>query len=91
MSKAPIWLDQQAEQAVASGSKWLRTKQAAAYLNLSYRTLEKLRTSGGGPRYRKITGTVLYRADELDEWVESRTFTSTSDEMSKEVSRGTSK
>ncbi len=27
----------------------------------------------------KVTGTVLYRIDELDQWVEAKVFTSTSD------------
>jgi excisionase family DNA binding protein len=74
------WSDALAERAIALGSKWLRTRQAAIYLNLSYRTLEKLRSSGGGPAYRKVGGTVLYRMDELDAWADSRTFTSTSEE-----------
>lgn len=93
MTQAPkrkLWLEAEAAKAVALGSKWLRTRQAAAYLNIGYRTLEKLRSSGGGPPYRKVTGTVLYRMDELDQWVDSRTYTSTSDEMSKEASRDTS-
>lgn len=79
-----MWFDTAAENAVVVGSKWLRTRQAAAYLNLSYRTLEKLRCTGGGPPYRKVVGTVLYRMDELDQWVEARTFASTSDEAQKE-------
>lgn len=57
------WSDKIAERAIALGSKWLRTRQAALYLNLSYRTLEKLRSSGGGPTYRKVGCTVLYRMD----------------------------
>ncbi|ODT06513.1 MAG: hypothetical protein ABS58_11150 [Mesorhizobium sp. SCN 65-20] len=74
-----------AERAVAIGSQWLRTRQAALYLNLSYRTLEKLRSSGGGPAYRKVGGTVLYRMDELDAWVDLRRFTSTSEEALAEL------
>ncbi len=94
MSNAPkrkLWFDAEAAKAVALGSKWLRTRQAAAYLNIGYRTLEKLRSVGGGPPYRKVTGTVLYRMDELDQWVDSKTYTSTSDETSKEVSHGGSR
>lgn len=75
-----IWSDAMADRAIALGSQWLRTRQAALYLNLSSRTLEKLRSSGGGPAYRKVGGTVLYRMDELDAWVDSRRFTSTSEE-----------
>lgn len=79
-----MWFDTAPENAVDVGSKWLRTRQAAAYLNLSYRTLEKLRCTGGGPSYRKVLGTVLYRMDELDQWVEAKSFASTSDEARKE-------
>ena len=75
------WSDMMAERAIALGSKWLRTRQAALYLNLSYRTLVKLRSSGGGPTYRKVGGTVLFQMDELDAWIDSRSFTSTSEEF----------
>lgn len=74
------WPEKTAEPAIALGSKWLRTRQAALYLNRSDRTLEKLR-SGGGATYRRVGGTVLYRMEELDAWVDSRSFTSTSEEI----------
>ncbi|MBI1261697.1 MAG: DNA-binding protein [Rhizobiales bacterium] len=70
-----------AERAIALGSEWLRTRQAALYLNLSYRTLEELRSSSGGPTYRKVDGTEPFRMDELDAWIGSRSFTSTSEEI----------
>ena len=35
------------------GSPFLSTAQAAFYVGLSRRTLEKMRTVGGGPKYRK--------------------------------------
>ena len=43
------WFDNIAECAIALGSKWLCTRQAALYLNLSYRTLEKLRFTRSDP------------------------------------------
>lgn len=89
--KRKLWFEVPTAKAVAPGSKWLRTRQAAAYLNIGYRTLEKLRSTDGGPPCRKIAGTVLYRMDELDRWADSRTRISTSDEMSKEVSHGASR
>ena len=89
--KRKLWFEAPTAKAVAPGSKWLRTRQAAAYLNIGYRTLEKLRSTDGGPPCRKIAGTVLYRMDELDRWADSRTRISTSDEMSKEVSHGASR
>lgn len=38
----------------------LRTNEAARWLGLSGRTLEKHRTYGTGPAYRKIGGRVVY-------------------------------
>jgi hypothetical protein len=35
-------------------TRFLANSEAAAYLNLSPRTLEKLRVVGGGPRFRKF-------------------------------------
>ena len=40
--------------------RFLRTPEAARYLGLSGRTLEKHRTYGTGPTYRKIGGRVVY-------------------------------
>ncbi len=75
------WSDLIAERTIALGLKWLRMRQAALCLNRSYRTLEKLRSSGGGPTYRKVGGTVLFQMDELDAWIDSHSFTSTSEEF----------
>ncbi|WP_431016652.1 MULTISPECIES: helix-turn-helix transcriptional regulator [Bradyrhizobium] len=41
-------------------TRFLRTPEAARYLSLSGRTLEKHRTYGAGPAYRKIGGRVIY-------------------------------
>ena len=46
--------------------RFLRTPEAARYLGLSGRTLEKHRTYGTGPRYRKIGGRVVYALDDLE-------------------------
>jgi predicted DNA-binding transcriptional regulator AlpA len=46
----------------------LRTQEAARFLGLSIRTLEKHRTYGTGPTYRKIGGRVLYAIRDLEEW-----------------------
>ncbi len=55
----------------------LDTAGAAAQLNLGRRTLERLRVTGGGPRYLKLGRQVRYRAEWLDEWANSRAFEST--------------
>jgi len=59
--------------------RYLRTPEAARFLSLSGRTLEKHRTYGTGPAYRKIGGRVVYALDDLKAWADSGTKTSTSD------------
>ena len=62
--------------------RFLRTKEAAEFLSLSARTLEKHRTYGTGPSYRKLGGRVVYSIDELEAWAERGAVTSTSDTRS---------
>lgn len=59
--------------------RYLRTSEAARFLSLSGRTLEKHRTYGTGPSYRKIGGRVVYTLDDLKSWADRGTKTSTSD------------
>ncbi|MCW5703927.1 MULTISPECIES: helix-turn-helix transcriptional regulator [Bradyrhizobium] len=59
--------------------RYLRTPEAARFLGLSGRTLEKHRTYGTGPTYRKLGGRVVYALDDLKAWVDRGTKTSTSD------------
>jgi predicted DNA-binding transcriptional regulator AlpA len=59
--------------------RFLRTKEAAEFLSLSARTLEKHRTYGTGPAYRKLGGRVVYAIDDLDAWTKRGAVTSTSD------------
>ena len=61
------------------GSPFLSTAQAAHYISLSRRTLEKMRTVGGGPKYRKHGRYVRYHIDDLDAWSDSRAKRSTAD------------
>jgi Helix-turn-helix domain len=59
--------------------RYLRTAEAARFLSLSGRTLEKHRTYGTGPAYRKIGGRVVYALDDLKAWADRGTKTSTKD------------
>jgi hypothetical protein len=59
--------------------RYLTNDEAAAFLRLSPRTLEKQRVIGGGPRFRKFGRRVLYAIADLEAWAESRTFEMTSD------------
>ena len=56
----------------------LSVKGAANYTGLSCSTLNKLRCSGGGPRFAKIGRRVIYNIADLDTWLEQHLKTSTS-------------
>ena len=59
--------------------RYLRTPEAARFLGLSGRTLEKHRTYGTGPRYAKLGGRVVYRIEDLQAWADLGVKKSTSD------------
>ena len=59
--------------------RFLRTPEAARFLGLSGRTLEKHRTYGTGPAYRKLGGRVVYAIDDLQAWADRGQKASTSD------------
>lgn len=59
--------------------RYLRTPEAARFLGLSERTLEKHRIYGTGPAYKKLGGRVVYALDDLQAWADRGTKTSTSD------------
>lgn len=45
------------------------TTEAATYLGLSPRTLEKWRSTGRGPVYARLGRLIVYRFEDLDNWV----------------------
>lgn len=59
--------------------RFVRTHDAAAFLGLSGRTLEKHRCTGTGPVFRKLGGRVVYAIDDLEAWAAERARNSTSD------------
>lgn len=59
--------------------RFLRTPDAAIYVGLSPRTLEKLRTYGTGPSFRKLGGRVVYTLEDLDRWADQGLRRSTCD------------
>lgn len=59
--------------------RFLRTPEAARFLGLSGRTLEKHRTYGTGPKYHKIGGRVIYALEDLRSWADRGAKASTSD------------
>jgi len=48
--------------------RYLRTPEAARFVGLSIRTLEKHRIYGTGPRYSKLGGRVVYRVEDNTRW-----------------------
>ena len=44
-------------------------RDAAAYLNVSQRTLQAWRLRGGGPEYVKLGGAIRYDRDALDRFI----------------------
>jgi hypothetical protein len=56
----------------------LTQREAARALRLSERTLERSRVTGFGPPFCKLGRRVLYRADDLDQWIATRVVRSTS-------------
>ncbi len=61
------------------GTVFFNQNEAARYLRLSPRTLERHRVAGTGARFTKLGRRVVYALAELDAWAASRTFTSTSE------------
>jgi len=59
--------------------RYLTNDEAAEYLRLSPRTLEKRRVIGGGPKFRKFGRRVMYAVADLDTWADERSFEATSD------------
>jgi hypothetical protein len=60
-------------------TRYVCTDEAALFLGLSPRTLEKHRTYGTGPIYRKLGGRVVYALEDLKAWADLGTTKSTSD------------
>lgn len=49
-------------------NRLLNVQEAARFLGLSASTLNKLRLTGGGPRFMKLGRRVLYDLRDLEEW-----------------------
>lgn len=51
--------------------KYMRVREAAAYLCLSATKLKTLRANGRGPAFRRVGHTILYSIADMDAWVTS--------------------
>ena len=58
------------------GNRYIREKEAAAFLGVSVFTLQgwRSRGTGGGPRVTKVGGMVMYSMKELEVYMEMRTI-----------------
>ena len=50
----------------------LLLEEAAAALRMSVTTLRELRNKGKGPKARLIAGKLLFRVNDLDQWLEQQ-------------------
>jgi len=62
----------------------LRSTEAAKEIGIKDQTLRKWRLLGKGPRYIRLgvgaTSPVAYRREEIERWLESQTYQSTTEE-----------
>ena len=79
MRPAPLRPAAAAVAAPAQPQRYLTNDEAADYLRLSPRTLEKQLVIGGGPKFRKFGRRVMYAVADLNVWADSRSFEATSD------------
>ncbi|MFP6559224.1 helix-turn-helix domain-containing protein [Paraburkholderia sp. B3] len=79
MRPAPLRPAAAAVTTPAQPQRYLTNDEAAEYLRLSPRTLEKQRVIGGGPKFRKFGRRVMYAVADLDTWADQHSFEATSD------------
>lgn len=60
------------------GERLLDEREAAAFLHISPRTLQRWRWAGGGPQFAHIGSRVRYARTALEDFVEQRQRTLTS-------------
>jgi len=54
------------------GTPYLNTAQAAHYLGISERSMQRMRAKGEGPTPRRHARVVQYHIDDLDSWSRGR-------------------
>lgn len=58
----------------------MSNRQAAKFVGLAESSLNRFRVTGDGPPYFKVGRYVRYDEEDLQAWMKSRRFTSTSDQ-----------
>ena len=79
MTQAAIRTTPARDAAPRGTARYLSNAEAAEFLHLSPRTLEKQRVIGGGPKFRKFGRRVVYALDDLESWANARSCDTTSD------------
>jgi predicted DNA-binding transcriptional regulator AlpA len=67
-------------QSAGAPGELLAPEQTARRTHLSVATLAKMRCCGNGPPYFKVGKFVRYDSNDVDAWLRSRRYTSTSQE-----------
>jgi hypothetical protein len=66
---------------------YFTTVSLAAFLHFKPQTLRKWRLSGEGPHYIRLghtnRGRVLYRREDVEQWLQTRTFRHTAEETTR--------
>lgn len=75
----PVESAGEAQTPYCSATRYLTNSEAADFLRLSPRTLEKQRVIGGGPRFHKFGRRVMYALADLEAWAGERSFETTFD------------
>jgi len=71
------------KKATSKAQAYLTADEAANYLRVSAKTLERWRVEGSGPQFFKagpgLRSRVLYKQSDLQKWVEGFAYSSTSE------------
>lgn len=67
------------EEETQLNDSYMNTKEAAAYLGLSHRTLERYRGNGKGPPFHRFVSAVRYLRTDVVQWAAERRACSTSE------------
>ena len=62
-----------------NGSQYFSTREAAAWLGLSPRTLDRYRVSGDGPAFQRLGSRVRYLAADLEAWASAQRLSTLDD------------
>ena len=75
----PVDCAKQWEAKMDDDAIYMGTRELAAFLGLSPRTLDRYRVSGAGPKFHKFGNRVRYARADVEAWAAERRYSSTSD------------